>query len=110
MIQEQSETAKNFTASSQVNQVAISGTIQQLTQFPTASGRTMSLGSVEAYGNRGRLIIEFSDFGNNEVLKEAQIDGVPVLLEGDLKMFKGKAVDAQWKVQVDVQSVTVPRY
>lgn len=110
MIQEQSITAQNFTASSQINQVAISGTIQQLTQFPTASGQIMSLGSIEGVGNRGKVIIEFSDFGNADILKESQSNGIPVLLEGDLKMFRGKAVGSQWKIQVDVQSVTVPRY
>lgn len=110
MIQEQSITAKNFTASSQVNQVAISGMIQQLTQFPTASGQTMSLGSIEGVGNRGKVIIEFSDFGNADILKVAQLNGIQVLLEGDLKMYKGKQPNAQFKIQVDVQSVTVPRY
>ncbi|MFL2044008.1 hypothetical protein [Weissella hellenica] len=89
-----------------VNYVALSGTVEQLTQFKTASGSAMSLGQIQGTGNRGRVQIEFTAFDFADILKEAHEFGYMVLLTGDLKLYKGKGANDQWKVQIDVSNVT----
>lgn len=94
------------TEGTSINYVALSGTVEQLTQFKTASGSTMSLGQIQGTGNRGRVQIEFTSFSDEVVLKQAYDMGYTVLLTGDLKLYKGKAANDQWKVQIDVSAVT----
>lgn len=106
MIQESTQAQQAFSAGTGVNQVAISGKVTQLTQFTTSQGSTMSLGSIEGVGNRGKVIIEFTSFIEPEVLKYAHQNDLEVLLEGDLKMYRGKGDGATWKVQVDISGVT----
>lgn len=111
MLQESSIERNAFLDNNQsANKVALSGHIHQLTQFETAKGTIMSLGSIEGVGNRGKVIIEFSAFGDEDALKQAKADDLEILLEGDLKMFKGKQQNAQWKIQIDVSRVTLPHY
>lgn len=106
MIQQTTDAQQSFSAGTGVNQVAISGKVAQLTQFQTSQGSMMSLGSIEGVGNRGKVVIEFTSFIEPEVLKYAHQNGLDILLEGDLKMYRGKADDAMWKVQIDVSNVT----
>lgn len=89
-----------------INYVALSGTVEQLTQFKTSSGSTMSLGQLQGVGNRGRVQIEFTSFSDEDMLKQAYDMGYTVLLTGDLKLYKGKGANDQWKVQIDVSAVT----
>lgn len=105
MIQESTQAQQLFSAGTDVNTVAISGKVTQLTQFQTSQGSMMSLGQIEGVGNRGKVIIEFTSFIEPEVLKYAHQNGLDILLEGDLKMFKSKS-DGMWKVQIDVSNVT----
>lgn len=106
MIQESTQAQQSFSAGTDVNTVAISGKVTQLTQFQTSQGTMMSLGTIEGVGNRGKVIIEFTSFIEPEVLKYAHQNGLNILLEGDLKMYKAKGNDATWKVQIDVSNVT----
>lgn len=106
MLQQTTQAQQVFSAGTDVNQVAISGKVTQLTQFQTSQGSTMSLGTIEGVGNRGKVIIEFTAFIEPEVLKYAHQNGLNILLEGDLKMYRGKGADATWKVQIDVSNVT----
>lgn len=106
MIQESTQAQQSFSAGTGVNQVVISGKVTQLTQFTTSQGSMMSLGQIEGVGNRGKVVIEFTSFIEPEVLKYAHQNDLEVLLEGDLKMYRGKADDAMWKVQIDVSNVT----
>lgn len=106
MLQQTTQAQQSFSAGTDVNQVAISGKVTQLTQFQTSQGSMMSLGTIEGVGNRGKVIIEFTSFIESEVLKYAHQNGLNILLEGDLKMYKGKGNDATWKVQIDVSNVT----
>lgn len=105
------EISKQFTETfiehgSSTNFVALSGTVEQLTQFKTASGSTMSLGTIRGIGNRGAVVIEFTSFSDEEVLKQAHEFGYTVLLTGDLKLYKGKGANDTWRVQIDASSVT----
>lgn len=106
MIQESTQAQQLFSAGTDVNTVAISGKVTQLTQFQTSQGSMMSLGQIEGVGNRGKVVIEFTSFIEPEVFKYAHQNGLDILLEGDLKMYRGKADDAMWKIQVDVSNVT----
>lgn len=94
------------TEGTSINYVALSGTVEQLTQFKTASGSTMSLGKIQGTGNRGRVQIEFTSFDFADILKEAHEFGYMVLLTGDLKLYKGKGANDSLKVQIDVSNVT----
>ena len=94
------------TEGTSINYVALSGTVEQLTQFKTSSGSTMSLGQLQGVGNRGRVQIEFTSFSDEDTLKQAYDMGYTVLLTGDLKLYKGKGANDQWKVQIDVSNVT----
>lgn len=100
------EITEAFTEGTPINYVALSGTINQLTQFKTSSGSTMSLGQIQGVGNRGRVQIEFTSFSDEAVLKQAYDMGYTVLLSGDLKLYKGKGANDPWKVQIDVSTVT----
>lgn len=106
MIQQTTQAQQSFSLGTSVNTVAISGKVTQLTQFQTSQGSMMSLGQIEGVGNRGKVIIEFTSFTSPEVLKYAHQNDLEVLLEGDLKMYRGKGDDAMWKVQIDVSNVT----
>lgn len=105
MLQKSTQAQQAFSAGTGVNQVSISGKVTQLTQFTTSQGSMMSLGSIEGVGNRGKVVIEFTSFIEPEVLKYAHQNDLEVLLEGDLKMYRGKGDDAMWKVQIDVSNI-----
>lgn len=97
---------ETFTEGTPINYVALSGTVTQLHQFKTSSGSTMSLGQLQGVGNRGRIQIEFTSFSDEDMLKQAYEMGYTVLLTGDLKLYKGKSANDQWKVQIDASTVS----